>query len=388
VRAAARIAVAVAIALALPCDAERHDPAVRRSIYKMAGGIDTDTWRIRSAARADVDGDAIAETVVLASSRTSTARMTSPHDASWIGPRLYDASLFILKGPRVVYEFRANADTQFFYDDSLRIEDITGDRIPEILFTTCDDTWPNTQVHILHYDAEAGRFVDLAGDAFRNAFEFVRGKNGPVALTWRRADSACHMCGERLRVLLVRWNANRFDVFATVETKVINDGDGPGNIEVTDVIGALRDFGDDFADHLSDRRYLVVESAKTQKHCFPLPADGHLDAAADGSIVVKKGAFSRSACPPTLWEPITEKMLSESSASQGMHCTRGSVAIGAREVPAYLVEQKLWSFMPHDGIFIDLDADGTIEDDEYFGQDDQAKVDGRCLAVNMDEFWQ
>jgi len=35
-----------------------------------------------------------------------------------------------------------------------------------------------------------------------------------------------------------------------------------------------------------------------------------------------------------------------------------------------------------------LDADGTIEDDEYFGQDDQAKVDGRCLAVNMDEFWQ
>ena len=43
--------------------------------------------------------------------------------------------------------------------------------------------------------------------------------------------------------------------------------------------------------------------------------------------------------------------------------------------------------MPHDGIFIDMDADGTIQEDEYFRQGDQAKVDGRCLAVNMDEFW-
>ena len=275
-RASARIAVAVGMALAVPSGAQPHVPAVRRSIYKMAGGIDIDKWRIRSAARADVDGDATVETVVLASSRTSTARMTSPHDPDWVGPPLYDARLFILKGARVVHEFSSSADTRFFFPETLRIEDITGDRIPEIVFTTRDDTWPNTQVQILHYDAEIGRFVDLAGDAFRNYFEFVRGKDGPVALTWRAADFACHMCGHRPRVLLMRWNAKRFDVFATVESKVINNGERPADSEVTDVIGALRDFGNDFADHLSDRRYLVVESAKTQKHCFPLPPDDSL----------------------------------------------------------------------------------------------------------------
>jgi hypothetical protein len=212
----------------------------------------------------------------------------------------------VFERSRRVYEFDNRwPDTRFFDVASLELEDLTGDGVPEIVFTTRDEvaSTPRKQLHIVRYDRAREQYRDVSQEGLQVRIERARVGRTTVLMTWRAADFACQSCPPRWRVYLLRWDDGDFRVFATVESRIVNWSRGAAGapIVVQHTKGALKRRGLDFSRELEPSVYLTTDLRTTAKHCLPLPSIYEETPHAEQSLSVKFDDFVPADCPPSVW---------------------------------------------------------------------------------------
>jgi len=180
--------------------------------------FDQTRWELIKRASVRFVPDASACEVLLLKSRKATG-------SSGAGEPLYDVDLLLQQGGKALYEYaerRTKDDTPFYMDDYLDIRDVTGDRVPAVLFHSGTQGASDFVIneHILRYDHSTESVKDIALDIF-----YQSGTHGLRWLTLRDrtlvviADrnwpastpiqERCHYCASPFQYDLYAWSSEQ-----------------------------------------------------------------------------------------------------------------------------------------------------------------------------------
>lgn len=182
--------------------------------------FDKNKWVLVKSAEGDIDGDSITEKVILLKSTQQTG---GGEFGDAPGP-LYDADLLVLKGANIVYDFSPPDDsTRFLMSQKLEIRDVTGDSLQEIIFYSGTQRAANNwfdKAHILQYQNNTGKFVDISPDPFYDSLlhgftiATFDGENFPIIsdAVYNDPEHDCRMCVAYFRYQIYKWNGKSFGV--------------------------------------------------------------------------------------------------------------------------------------------------------------------------------
>lgn len=192
---------------------------------KTADLYDRNKWNLVKQAEADFDSDSNAEKILLLKSVHATGE-------SGVGEPLNDIQLFVIKNDRIIFDYNKEGvkpseiqgvnPTQFFMDDDLDVRDVTGDKVPEIIFHSgfSEASDYTTLEHILQFNESKNSFTDSTRKEFFDSGThglrwLVSGARALVVIATRNWDLSvpieqrCHYCQSPFQYSAYQWSDNQ-----------------------------------------------------------------------------------------------------------------------------------------------------------------------------------
>ena len=199
----------------------------KTQITKTAEIYNKDKWKLIKQTKVNFGGNSIR--ILLLKSVQSTGKEGSGFEPA----PLYDVQLLAIKNNQIIYDYVKNekplrGDLRFFIDDKLDIRDVTGDRVPEVIFHSGYTGGSDRSIfeHILWFNRSKDSFIDVARKNFYNVRWLFSGGHSFVVIAvpnWSSSvpiSKRCHICKSPFQYFVYQWNNNQnsFELYETINS--------------------------------------------------------------------------------------------------------------------------------------------------------------------------